>query len=432
MSNHASRTGVDAALMRADQPDARAVFTLRLDSEARAFADAADARRAARSRAPFLGVPVTVKDNFDLMGHATTAGSTLLADAPQARKDAPVVERLRRAGFIVLGRTNMTEFAFSGLGLNPHYGTPLNPAFPGEARIPGGSSSGAAVSVALGMAPVAIGTDTGGSIRIPAALCGLAGFKPSADAITREGVLPLSTTLDSVGVIARSVADCAAVFDVIRDRPAPPRANIPARRIRLGLVQTYVQDGVEPQVADAMHDAVARLQTGGVLVDPIELAVLADIPTMMRDATFAASEAFAWHEPFLAAGREGEYDPRVVSRIRAGGAMTAAAYIRLCARRRAFIDAVAAEMAGLDALLWPTIPFVAPTIASLDDDAAYHAANALALRNSTVANLLDGCAISIPGPGDGPPVGLTLAALHGRDDHLLSIATSVQSILKGA
>lgn len=432
MINTASRSGIDRALMRADAADAASVFTLRLDSEARAFAEAADARRAARSRAPFLGVPVTVKDNFDLMGHATTAGSTLLADAPRARKDAPVVERLRRAGFVVLGRTNMTEFAFSGLGLNPHFGTPLNPAFPGEQRIPGGSSSGAAVSVALGIAPVAIGTDTGGSIRIPAALCGLTGFKPSADAITRAGVLPLSTTLDTVGVIAGSVGDCAAVFDVIRDRSGLPRPSIPSRRLRLGLVQTYVQDGVAPEVERAMGAAVSAIEAGGGLIERIELPELAEIPAMMQEATFAAAEAFAWHEPFLSAGRAGEYDPRVVARIRAGQGMTAASYIRLLARRRAFIDTIAAQIAGLDALLWPTVPFVAPTIASLADDAAYHAANALALRNSTVANLLDGCAISIPCPGGGPPVGLTLAALHGRDDHLLGVATSVQSHLKGA
>jgi aspartyl-tRNA(Asn)/glutamyl-tRNA(Gln) amidotransferase subunit A len=432
MNTATSRDSVDKALIRADAADAASVFTLRLDSEARAFSEAADARHATNSRAPFLGVPITVKDNFDLMGHATTAGSTLLADAPSARKDAPVVERLRRAGFVVLGRTNMTEFAFSGLGLNPHFGTPLNPAFPGEQRIPGGSSSGAAVSVALGISPVAIGTDTGGSIRIPAALCGLTGFKPSADAITREGILPLSTTLDSVGIIARSVGDCAALFDVIRDRPGQARATIPSRRIRLGFVQTYVQDDIAPEVKRAMRAAVSTIERGGVLVEPIELPELADIPAIMQEATFAAAEAFAWHEPFLSAGREDDYDPRIVARIRAGQAMTAAGYVRLLAQRRAFIDAIAAQIADLDALLWPTVPFIAPTIASLADDAAYQAANALALRNSTVANLLDGCAISIPCPGDGPPVGLTLATLHGRDDHLLSVATSVQSLLKGA
>lgn len=418
--------------MRAERADAQSVFTLRLDSEARAFADAADARRAARSRAPFLGMPVTVKDNFDLMGHATTAGSRLLADSPKARTDAAVVERLRRAGFVLLGRTNMTEFAFSGLGLNPHFGTPANPAFPGERRIPGGSSSGAAVSVALGIAPVAIGTDTGGSIRIPAALCGLTGFKPTADAVSREGVLPLSTTLDSVGVIARSVGDCAALFDVIRDRPGRVRAAIPGKRLRLGLVQTYVQDGMTPEVDRALGEAVAALEAAGVLVERIAIPELADIPEMMHEATFAAAEAFAWHERYLQAGRDCEYDPRVVTRIRAGEQMSAAGYVRLLERRSALIEAVASGTAGLDALLWPTVPFVAPTIEELSDDAAYHAANALALRNSTVANLLDGCAISIPCPGDGAPVGLTLAALHGRDDHLLSVAAGVQSILKGA
>ncbi|WP_136163476.1 amidase [Sphingomonas flavalba] len=431
MSAHASRAAIDAALMRADQPEAEGVFTLRLDKEARAFAEAADARRAARSRAPFLGVPITVKDNFDLMGHPTTAGSRLLADAPPPRQDAAVLERLRRAGFIIIGRTNMTEFAFSGLGLNPHFGTPANPAFPGERRIPGGSSSGAAVSVALGIVPAAIGTDTGGSVRIPAALCGLSGFKPTADAVTRAGVLPLSTTLDSVGVIAKSVADCAALFDVIRDRAGPPRHPMPARRIRLGLVRNYVMDGIEPAVADAFEAAVARIEAGGIAIERITLPELDGIPAMMREASFAAAETAAWHAPYLAAGRSDAYDPRVLTRIRAGETMAAPAYVALVAARAAMIEAVGAKVAGLDALLWPTVPFVAPTIATLADDDTYYATNALALRNSTVANLLDGCAISIPCPTDGPPVGLTLAALSGRDDHLLSVSATVQTVLKG-
>ncbi|WP_414899699.1 amidase [Sphingomonas flavalba] len=432
MSAHASRAAIDAALIRADWPEAESVFTLRLDKEARAFAEAADARRAARSRAPFLGVPITVKDNFDLMGHPTTAGSRLLADAPPARRDAAVLERLRRAGFIIIGRTNMTEFAFSGIGLNPHYGTPANPAFTGERRIPGGSSSGAAVSVALGIVPAAIGTDTGGSIRIPAALCGLSGFKPTTNTVTRAGVLPLSTTLDTVGVIAQSAADCAALFDVIRDRPGPPRLPVPVQRIRLGLVCNYVMDGIETAVADAFADAVERIEAGGIAVERIVLPELDGIPAMMREATFASAESAAWHAPYLAAGRDDAYDPRVLTRIRAGETMTAPAYVALVAARAAAIETISAQVAGLDALLWPTVPFIAPTIAALADDAAYHAANLLALRNSTVANLFDGCAISIPCPGDGPPVGLTLAALSGRDDQLLGISITVQTVLKGA
>lgn len=433
MSAHASSSRIEAALSRAGAADAKSVFTLRLDDEARAFAEAADARRAARSRAPYLGVPVTVKDNFDVMGHPTTAGSRLLVDAPKARADAPVVERLRRAGFVVIGRTNMTEFAFSGLGLNPHFGTPLNPATPAEARIAGGSSSGAAVSVALDIVPAAIGTDTGGSIRIPAAFCGLTGFKPTATAISREGVVPLSPTLDAVGVIARTVADCAALFDVIRDCPGSPREPRSAERIRLGLVETYVAEDQSPEVASAMAEAIALLEAGGVTVEPIALPALAAIPEMMAEATFAAVEAFAWHEQYITAGRGDEYDPRVLTRIQAGQRMSGPAYFRLMARRQALIAQVSAQVAGLDALLWPTVPIIAPTLASLADDDAYHATNALVLRNSTVVNLLDGCAISLPcSAATGAPVGLTLAVLHGRDDDLLSIAATVQSILQGA
>jgi aspartyl-tRNA(Asn)/glutamyl-tRNA(Gln) amidotransferase subunit A len=374
---------------------------------------------------------MTVKDNFDVQGYPTTAGSKLLAGAPPATCDAAVVQRLRRAGFVLLGRTNMTEFAFSGLGLNPHYGTPRNPAFALEHRIPGGSSSGAAVSVALGIVPAAIGTDTGGSIRIPAAFCGLTGLKPSAGAVSREGVLPLSSTLDTVGVIAASVESCAAVFDVIRDRPGPPRSRVAGRRMRLGQVETYVQDDLDADVEQAFGAAVERLQAAGVGIERLAAPELAGIPQMMREASFAAAEAAAWHAPFLAAGRSAEYDPRVLIRIRAGESMTAAAYVRLIEHRRALIRSVAERMAGLDALIWPTVPFTAPLLESLTDDAAYHAANARALRNSTVANLLDGCAISIPCSISGAPVGLTLAALQGCDDHLLSIAAAAQSILQG-
>lgn len=431
MSRHHSRIAVEAAFELAGCDEAKSVFTLRLDDEAILFADAADARRAARSRAPLLGVPFTVKDNFDLMGQPTTAGSRILVDAPPARHDAPVVERLRRSGCVLLGRTNMTEFAFSGLGINPHYGTPANPAFKGEYRIPGGSSSGAAVSVALGIVPFAIGTDTGGSIRIPAALCGLTGFKPTASAISRDGVLPLSTTLDGVGVIAQKVADCAAIFDIIRDSAGGSRAPIPGRRIRLGLVRNYVTEGLEPQVEKALADSVDRLSQAGVLIEPILLPELDAIPDMMAHATFPAVESAVWHSARIGEGRDADYDPRVLTRIRAGVSMKAMDYVGLAQWRTHLIADITTRVAGLDALVWPTVPFLAPLLADLEDDGAYAAANALSLRNSTVANLFDGCAISIPCSTAGPPVGMTLATLGGRDDHLLSVASTVQSILKG-
>ena len=429
-----SRALVEDALARADGGAAAHVFTLRLDEVAHAQAEAADLMRAAGVRAPLLGVPITIKDNFDLAGHATTAGSRLLRSEAPATSDAPVVARLKQAGAIVLGRTNMTEFAFSGLGLNPHYGTPVNPAFADALHIPGGSSSGAAVSVALGIGSAALGTDTGGSIRIPAAFCGLVGFKPTAAAVSTHGVLPLSTTLDSVGVIARSVADCATVFDVVREAPRATRNALPPHRLRLGVVEeTYVRADAEPAVEKAFAEALARLAAAGMSVEPIAIPELAAIPAMMKHGTLPGAEAYAWHEPWLAARREGDYDPRVVSRIKAGGAMSAAAYIRLLEQRRWLIDAVASRAAGLDALLWPTVPFIAPTIASLEaDDAAYQAANLLALRNSTVVNLIDGCAVSLPCPTVGAPVGLTVAALRGRDDHLLSVAATIESILGAA
>lgn len=428
MRPHSNRDRIDAALGRADKADAESVFIVRLDEEARRFADAADMLEAADARAPHLGTPITVKDNFDIAGLSTTAGSRVLANTAPAAKDSTVVARLRAAGFIVIGRTNMTEFAFSGLGLNPHYGTPLNPAFPGERRIPGGSSSGAAVSVALGIVPAAIGTDTGGSVRIPAAFCGLTGFKPSADAISQQGVLPLSPSLDAVGVIARSTADCAALFDVLRNAPGGARAEIPSQRIRLGIVSTYVQADMETHVANAFADAVHRMSAAGIGIQQIEIPELADIPDMMRRATFPAAEAAAWHAPLL--DRRDAYDPRVLVRILAGETMKAVDYVRLIERRRALMAAVAARTAGFDALVWPTAPFIAPTIDSLADDDAYHRANGLALRNSTVANLLDDCAISIPCPCQGAPVGLTLAAPRGTDDHLLSIAATIESLFQ--
>lgn len=431
MSATASRSRISEALLRAEAPAAEHVFTLRLDDEARAFAEAVDAARQARSRAPYLGTPVTVKDNFDLAGYPTTAGSTILRDAPIAKADAPVVTRLRNAGCILVGRTNMTEFAFSGLGLNPHYGTPLNPAFPGERRIPGGSSSGAAVAVASGIAPVAIGTDTGGSIRIPAAFCGLTGFKPTANMVSREGVLPLSETLDSVGVIAKCVASCAAFFDVIRDLPGARRTAWPAQRIRLGLVTNYVTQDVSDEVGEAVARSVAILEHAGVSIERLEIPELDAIPDMMREASFAAAEAYAWHEPLLEAGLGPGYDPRVLIRIEAGKSMLLPPYRRLHDRRRALIETVSERMVGVDALVWPTVPFVAPTVESLVSDDAYHAANGLALRNSTVVNLIDGCAISIPCPTERAPVGLTLASSSGRDDMLLSVATTVQSLFKG-
>jgi len=419
---------VAEAVERARSPAAANVFTLSLYEDAMLQAVGADLARSRGDLRPCLGVPITVKDNFDLAGCPTPAGSTVLADAPPASADAAVVEKLRAGGMVVLGRTNMTEFAFSGLGLNPHYGTPANPAYPNGAHIPGGSSSGAAVSVALGIVPAAIGTDTGGSVRIPAAFCGLVGFKASPTAISRAGVLPLSGTLDAVGIIAGGVSDCRMLFDLLREAPpATPPAKGP---IRLGLVRNYVGTDAAPAVCEALERAVARIAAGGIEVVSVDVPALDGIATIAPVASFSAAESNAWHKPLLADGRGQAYDPRVLARILPGGDVDAAELAKMETRRAAFEADFTRDAAGFSALVWPTAPFLAPRFDMLADDAEYHRINALALRNSSISNLAGGCAISLPCP-DAPagPVGLTLAAPRGADDALLETARQVEIAL---
>jgi aspartyl-tRNA(Asn)/glutamyl-tRNA(Gln) amidotransferase subunit A len=406
--------------------DTPALFTVMLNEQAAADAAVADNARAEGDVRPLLGVPITIKDNFDLAGVPTTAGSRMLRDAPRATRDAEAVRRLKVAGCVVVGRTNMTEFAFSGLGLNPHFGTPVNPRFADVPHIVGGSSSGAALSVACGLVPAALGTDTGGSVRIPAALCGLAGYKPTAAAVSRDGVLPLSTTLDAVGVIAHTVSDCARLFGVLRmDEPKVQQA----RFNRLAIIDNLVWNDVDASVRNATDQAFERLGVAGFTVTRMTLPALDSIADAMSSGTIPAAEAWAWHRTYLENGRRDEYDPRVVARIAAGEAIDQASFERLMAWRKSFVAAFAKAAGDFDGLLWPTVPIVAPRIVDLiDDDAAYWRANALMLRNSTIANLADACAISIP-CGATPPVGLTLAAPGGRDDHLLATAAAVEAAL---
>lgn len=421
---------VASAYRQADGPEGSHVFTRRYTVDAQKAAEAADRTEYSDTTPAFLGVPVTVKDNFDLAGVPTTAGSILLRNAQPAAMDADVVKRLKAAGFVVLGRTNMTEFAFSGLGLNPHYGTPRNPAFPHEERIPGGSSSGAAVSVGLGIAPAAIGTDTGGSIRIPAALCGLVGFKPTAAAISQRGVLPLSTTLDSVGVIARSVACCAAVLRAIADMPAAFESRpITANGAHLAVIENYVFDGIEDHVARSFEKAIRRLEQSGTRITRITLRALNDIPAMHAKGTFAGADAYAWHRGYVDTARTA-YDPRVLARIVAAAAMTPADYEALKQARAQFITRISTDTQDFDGLLAPTVPVIAPKISTLADDTQYHTTNALMLRNPTAVNLMDGCAVSMPchDPGE-PPVGLSLIGLGGRDGAILSLAQTIASTI---
>jgi aspartyl-tRNA(Asn)/glutamyl-tRNA(Gln) amidotransferase subunit A len=425
-----SRALVEAALARSADPagEGARTFTKVYADQAQAAADAQDRlRQAGYVASPLAGLPVSIKDLFDVAGEVTLAGSTALDDRPPATRDAPIVARLKAAGAVIVGKTNMTEFAFSGVGINPHYGTPGNPF--DRARVPGGSSAGAPVSVADGQAIVAIGTDTGGSVRIPAALCGVVGFKPTAKRISRAGATPLSTTLDSIGPLANSIA-CCAITDAAMagDEPTAPEAA-PVAGLRLAVPQTFVLDDLAPEVASAFADACTALARAGAQITDLRLAEFSDYPRISDRGNLVNSEAFAWHEELLAR-RGNEYDPRVRSRIEFGREVSAASYIRICAARQDFIARVAARTEGLDALLMPTVAITAPPVSAFADDREYFRLNGLILRNTAVINFLDRCAATLPiQPPGTAPVGLMIVGEHGSDRRLLAVARGIEEAL---
>jgi aspartyl-tRNA(Asn)/glutamyl-tRNA(Gln) amidotransferase subunit A len=423
----------EAALMRSQAPqgEGKRVFTRVYDGAARAAARAADELRVAGLvRSAIDGLPISIKDLFDVAGETTMAGSVARKGEPAASADAPVVQRLRAAGAVVVGRTNMTEFAFSGLGINPHHGTPRNPWDRATGRIPGGSSSGAAVSVTDGMAAAAIGSDTGGSVRIPAALCGLTGFKPTARRVPLAGALPLSGSLDSIGPVAASVACCAQLDAILsgESRPAPKPAAL--RDLRLAVPLTLALDGMDDHVAASFQAALRRLSAAGVLIREIEVPAFARLAAINAGGGLTAAESWWWHRDLIA--RTGDrYDPRVVSRIRRGQAISAADYLDLLQARAAWIAEAEAAIAGFDALVLPTVPVVAPPIAELcASDDAYTRANLLLLRNPTLINFMDGCALSLPCHERGSaPVGLMLAGPALSDSRILAIGLAVEAVL---
>ncbi len=423
----------DAALAHIADPAGEGVrvFTKVYTGQARAAAQASDLLRGAGlARSPIDGLPISIKDLFDVAGETTMAGSLAREGAPAATEHAVIVKRLLAAGAVIVGRTNMTEFAYSGVGINPHYGTPRNPWDRATGRIPGGSSSGAAVSVTDNMAVAAIGTDTGGSVRIPAAFCGLTGFKPTARRVPLAGALPLSTRLDSIGPIAASVGCCAQLDAILAgdDAPLPTAARL--RGMRLAVPTTVVLDGLDSTVAAAFDAALSRLSAAGALVEQIAVPEFAELASINASGGLSGAEAWAWHQDLIE--RAGAaYDPRVLSRIRRGQAMSAADLLYLLQARERWIASVEQRIAGYDALLMPTVPMVAPTLAELNDDDVYYRINALILRNPTLINFLDGCALSLPchAPGSAP-VGLTLAAAGGRDRGLLALGMSVEACLQ--
>lgn len=424
---------VEEALERADDPagEGARVFTRVYRESARIQAAASDHLRGVGIVAsPLHGIPISIKDLFDVAGETTTAGSMVLKGGAPAARDAAIVRRLRAAGAVIVGKTNMTEFAYSGVGLNPHYGTPRNCWDRPGARIPGGSSSGAAISVTDAMAVAAIGTDTGGSVRIPAALNGLTGFKPTQRRVPLDGAFPLSSSLDSIGPLANSLACCAIIDAVMAgEEPAVP-AQIPLRGLRFALPKHYVVDDLELAVARCFESALRRLSDAGAHIIDLPFAELEELPSLNAKGGFSAAESYAKLRKFMATESE-RIDPRVLARIVRGAEISGPDYVDLVAARASLIARAAETTASFDAVLMPTVALTAPAISALAADEDYARTNLAILRNPSVVNFLDRCALTLPchEPGEAP-VGLSLMGEHLGDRRLISIGLSCEAALR--
>jgi len=428
-----ARKLVDECLARiADSSGEGARAFLHVDAEAAIeAAEAMDRLREVKAApSPFAGIPVSIKDLFDIKGQVTRAGSRALEDSAPADADAPVVARLRRAGFIVIGRTNMTEFAYSGIGINPHYGTPKGAWQRGVGHVPGGSSSGAAVSVVDRMAHGALGTDTGGSCRIPAAYNGIVGFKPTQRRVPLDGGVPLSFTLDSFGPLARSVGCCAVLDAVLANEAIVPLQPRPIKGMRLAVPTTVALDELDDEVARIFERALETLSRQGALIERIAVPEFLDIGLMNAKGGFAAAESYAWHR-YLIASKGNVYDSRVSLRILRGESISAADYIDLLGARKSLIARATVHLAPYDAMVLPTTANTPPRIADLADDKAFTKANLLSLRNCSLINMIDGCAISLPCHRKGEvPVGFMLAASGGSDRRIFELAAAMEGVIR--
>ncbi len=427
LGQSSARAQMQESIQIAQSPSCRHVF-LKTDFE-HALACAA---RPGIEALPLAGLAISSKDLFDLQGQTTAAGSVVLAQAAPALHDGPAIARLKAAGAIVMARTNMVEFAFSGVGVNPHFGTPVNAADQTLARIPGGSSSGAAVSVATGAAFIGLGSDTGGSIRIPAALNGIVGFKSTARLVPTDGALPLSTSMDTVCALTRSVRDAMLAHEILSGQRVI-RSPSPLRAYRLAVARPLMQDGLDSGVARAWQHSLDVLRQSGASIADISLPELDDLPAINAIGGFSPIESHAWHFKLLQTHAD-QYDPRVLARIQLGAKASARDYIELLAARRNWIVKMEAALQDFDAVLSPTVPIVAPPIADVapgpERDSVFFKINAQLLRNTSVVNMLDGCALSIPchAPGD-LPVGLMVWSVAMQDHAVLNIAQQIENQL---
>ncbi len=408
------------------------VFIRKFYDQARQAALASNSVRKAQKDVPILsGIPFAVKDLFDLAGSITSAGSLVLKKNPAALKDAPVIDRLRKAGAVIIGTTNMTEFAMGGLGINPHYGTPLNPYDRNTGRIPGGSSAGAAVAITDKMAFGSIGSDTAGSIQMPASLCGITGFKPTARRVPLDGSVPLAPSLDSIGPLANSVSCCILIDSVISGQKYIPLMGLPAKKIRLAIPQDYVLNDLDLDVSNAFSSALTRLSKAGIELKEVAFPEFDEIKNLPVNGSFSTIEGYAWHRKLLNEN-QGLYDPIVANRFMNGASVLAADYIDLINARSNLINRCNSRTKDFDAFIMPTLPLTAPPISSFENNSSiWLETNKRLIRNPGIANLLDRCAISIPcaEPGNAP-VGISLVGECMGDQHLFSIALEIEKILK--
>ncbi|MCV3207511.1 amidase [Mesorhizobium sp. YC-39] len=426
-----ARDRLEAILSRlAARADDENVFVKLYPEAARAAADAADTRRRAGVTLGSLdGAIVSIKDLFDVAGEPTTAGSLLLATAAPAMRDAVIVRRLRQAGAVILGKTNMTEFAFTAIGNNQHYGTPGNAT--DASLIPGGSSSGAGVSVGEGTSDISIGSDTGGSVRIPASLNGVVGLKPTARRVPLDGAFPLSATLDSIGPLARTVAECATADAVMAGEEPAALVPLGLAGLRIGIPRGMLFDDTQQEIAAAFDRCVRKIELRGARLADLSIDdLLADMRAATKRASIASMEGAEVHADWLATGVPVPVDPRVSGPLSRALAVPASVYIRTIRRRTALVAAMDERLVLVDVLALPTTPVAAPTIVSIaSDEVLCDQTEGLLLRNTQVANQFDLCAISLPMPGTAPSAGLMLVARNGHDRHLLRIAAEVERLL---
>ncbi|MBR0896675.1 amidase [Bradyrhizobium tropiciagri] len=420
---------LEVALARANSLGAESTFTALFAESARCEAEAADRRAVAgTTRGPLDGRIVSVKALFDVAGTVTSSGSAVLRALPTATEDALVVKRLRAAGAVIIGKTQMTEFAFSALGTNPNDGGPGNPR--DRRRTPGGSSSGAVVSVIDGMAEIAIGSDTGGSIRIPAALSGATGFKPTSGFVPTAGAFSLSSSLDTIGPIASSVADCFAADQVLSGGDVIPRPQVASPyTFRLTVARGRLFDGCEPEVLGAFENVVERLRSSGLQIEDGSIEPVLDrIAEIDRIGTFPSIEVGATLRGLGLSSLDG-VDPKTRVRIEAGAGTLAVDYVRMVRLRHAAVQAFEQSFGNDEIFILPTTPIRAPLLSAVEEDSAFHKFNGLVLRNPRIANMLDCPSISMPLPVDGLPVGLMLIGRRNADRRLLEIASCIEARL---